>query len=692
MVNLVPIAFALVCAGLPDPIVPFDFKAGDPGKQVEALKTLHREFGLRRFVLTAPGMLRPFGRYDEKTHAAIGESLANVKKAFAGTDVEIGWWDYPTIRGGFHERGQHILDCDGNACDALCPLDEEANAAFLGHLRRTMRTGRPSILFIEDDFTLSNHAGLNAMKGCFCPLHLAAYARRTGLSQTAAEIAALFRNPEPTNEPLRRAFADISRESLVALAKRIRAAVDEVDPKVRICLCQSGFVDVDGDSTEAVARALAGGTRPLVRIFGAGYFNENRPSDLPVELAHAFWSAAHLPPDIELLHESDPYPHSRFYNSTRFLMSEVFAAFMAGVDDSFLYCTAYSDDPLCDTAYAAAFNRNRARLAAVREFRRRSSLVGIRAAYDPEEVYLVRATEKGSATGMLTEDAYFLARHGFPMTTAGGSASVLFGSSALHLSEARLREILSGAVLVDAEAAVGLAKRGLGDLLGCSAVADDGLRFYLERTLPAGGLRKSGTNPYHHRLPGPPILGWTKPPVVYARLVPSPGSETLAVFEDQDGKTVAPSFVFGRNRLGGRVGTLAFSVGGNRSPALYSPLKQELFRAFFVRATDGALDVCAPRTPGTWVVAAVSDDGRQMMAMVNNLAGEPRDDIALELSARWRGRPVSRLDAEGRWAPLGVAGDRLDLGFSCEPMVPEFLLFASARTDGTKAVPPGLID
>ena len=84
---------------------------------------------------------------------------------------------------------------------------------------------------------------------------LNAFAKRTGCQMTAGELGAVFDNPTPENEHLRKAFAEVSRESLVQFCRRLRSAVDEVDPSVRICLCQSAQVDIDGDTTEADVRA-----------------------------------------------------------------------------------------------------------------------------------------------------------------------------------------------------------------------------------------------------------------------------------------------------------------------------------------------------------------------------------------------------------------------------------------------------
>ena len=72
-------------------------------------------------------------------------------------------------------------------------------------------------------------------------------------------------------------------------------------------------------------------------------------------------------------------------------------------------------------------------------------------------------------------------------------------------------------------------------------------------------------------------------------------------------------------------------------------------------------------------MAAVSDDGRELLVMVNNLAGERRDDIALDFSAKWHGGKVERLEMDGSWSEVGRVAATTKLGFACEAMVPEFV-------------------
>ena len=333
-------------------LVPVDWTGEPLETQVKELRKMYVRYGLRKFVLIGPWHTQYERDLPLTEWERLGDSIAYAKKELADLDVEIGWWVVPTLRGGRHRPFQHIMDCDGRETHASCPLDRRFGKDFSAKIAACVRRARPSVIFFEDDFTLSNHGGMNAMRGCFCPLHLAEYAKRTGHMRTAKEIADMFRRPTAANASLRKAFAELSRDSLAGLAASVRAAIDMVDPSIRICLCQSGFADIDGDATEAVARAFAGMTRPMVRVFGASYFNENAPATLPGELAHAFWSAQHLGKDMELLHETDPYPHTRFCNSSLYLFSELAAAVMAGVTGSYYYCTQYSDDPMGDDGYA----------------------------------------------------------------------------------------------------------------------------------------------------------------------------------------------------------------------------------------------------------------------------------------------------------------------------------------------------
>lgn len=655
-------------------IVPVNWMVTNVAERVADLRKLH-DLGFSRYVLITPWRRRYSNQADVNRYAQSGRDIAAAKAALSDLpDVEIGWWLAPSISSAHGFPGQRIIDCEGHDTFAACPLSEEFADALCERIEACIGIGRPSVMFVEDDYTLSNHGGMNAMKGCFCPLHLAEYAKRVGREYTGAEIAAMFRGPTKENAALRRAFAELSRDSLAHLASRVRATIDKVCPEMRVCLCQSGFIDIDGDATEAVARAFAGRTRPMVRVFGAGYFSE-APAKIPGDMAHAFYTAQHLPRDIELVHETDPYPHTRFYNSALYLVSELSAAVMAGLDGSFYYCTQYLDDPLADTGYAKRFMAESRRLGEVRAIRATMRQCGVRMVYDPAEAYMYRETKERMATGMLTVGGYFLGKMGLPMTMAeDASAALLVGTAPNGLSDEQVERILSGGVLMDAEAATLLNKRGFGDLIGCDTVSQPRDMFYDREVIePASGCKGRGRELNNARYRWKAIIGWSPKGSVTAKLVPRPGAEEWSSLYDIDGRKVAPATVYFENAKGGRVCVMHRSLNTQPHPSIYSERKQELFVNLFDRLSRGTLDVCANETPGTWVVAARNDS--ELLVMAENLAGEPRDDFALRFSPEWAGASVFRIEQDGSRKLIGEASGRFRLpAGSLPPTTPEFFL------------------
>lgn len=666
------------CDGALDPIVPISVKNCSDAELVRDLRAARTRWGYRRFVLCGPGMeLSRFNLDSIEAFRALGERIAHVRESLADTDIELGWWNEPTLRRGADGDETRIVDCDGNRSDAICPLDPAFADRFARSIAETCRIGRPFVVFIEDDFDVSWHRGLNPLGGCFCSRHLAAVSERMGKKLTAAEITEAFRCRTPDNEPIRRTFAEVSKASLVGLARRIRAAIDSVDPTIRVCLCQSYHADTDGDATLALARAFAGGTRPLVRVWGAQYNSENCGPSLPGLLAHAVWSVANLPQDLELVHESDPYPHNRFFKSAAFLGSEISGAFMAGVSDSFLYCSQYLDDPFEDAGYADWFARNRKRLKTVRDFRRRSELVGVGISFDPKEHYLVRS--RGGALNALEDFGYFLGRFGFPLTAKMPSVTLLSAQSAERMTDAELRTALSGGVFLDAEAAVAVSRRGLSDLIGVVAEPVDVLPATGEIVLPAANCRRRGKRMNCFMLD--PVGGAERG--LRARLTVRPGAEVLSEYVDSRGRAVAPSVTFFRNAIGGRSGVMAQGIAGNRSSSVYNSRKQELLVNLFGRLSGETLDVCAAETPSTWLSAAVSSCGDELLVMVDNLSGEERCDVVLRFAGKWSDAKAFNLDPEGEWKPLGQVAGRWKVPLPLPFLKPEFILLQNKRAKGT---------
>lgn len=656
-----------------DPVVPVFYRSLGVKNTVEELRRITAATGLRRFFLCGPCFNDVmFGPFPDDLYAKIGEDVAAVKKRLAGTGIEISWWCSPSIR--YFSDFPSIEDAAGNKSrdNKKCPLDEAFAADYAAKIQSVAKA-HPAMICIEDDFTLSWGRGLNG-GACYCKRHLGEFAKRYGKALPAKEIDAAFRNRSAENLAVRRAFADTVRESLVSLARRVRAAVDAVDPSIRIMVCEPGGADKDGDALEAVARAFAGGTRPAVRPYGAVYGAETTPAAIPGALAHAVWTIERLPKDIETFFEADAYPHNRFYSSASQLTSIMAGAAMAGSDDFLFYCLQYLDDPLEDAGYANAFRALKPRLDAVRRFirERQARLTGARICWRAEDLSLTRG--HGYSHGQqLASGAYLLSKFGIPYTTrAGGDPVLLLGNVAETMTDDEIRELLSGGILMDAPAAVLLAKRGFGDCIGADVVPIDGRpRITDERIRSEAGCTKRGRRMNAFYVFPAGSEGTAER---FAELKPHAGTEVWSDFYGPDGRYVMPSVVFSRNRLGGRVGIVAMALIGNRSSGLYNLRKQELLRRLFEKLSPGAVPVSAVDVPGIWLMASVSSDGQEMLLMVNNLSGDDREGVTLSFSDLWRGAEIKRVGTSGSASPCGRADAVWTVPFALGQMKPEFLI------------------
>ena len=659
-----------------DPVVPLMWRRGAVEETANDLKAIARQSGLRRFFIAGPGfnevMYAPFAT---NLYAEMGREIGDIAKRVADDGIEVGWWCSPSIRyvSGFSP----IEDAFGgrSADNKKCPLDPAFQADWAEKVKAVVAAARPRMINIEDDYTLAWGRGLNN-GGCFCERHLALFAKIYGKQLSAAEIADAFKNRTNENLPIRRAFADTVRESLCVLARKVREAVDEVDPTVRICVCEPGLnADKDGASVEAVARAFAGSnTRPAIRPSGAIYGAQTTPADVPGAIAHTFYTLARLPKDIETFYEADPYPHNRFFASASQMGSLMAGAAFAGSQNLLLYCLQYLDDPFEDRGYADEFNRLRPRLEAVRDFNlsRRTTLRGVRIVWTSDAMALTRGLG-GGRDAQLADEAFILAKFGLPYTMSANGPAILAGNIVESLTDEELGKILSGGVLVDALAADLLVKRGFGRDLGTDVkIAGGRLPVIREEILPAAGLKRRGrdVNAFYIFSAGTEGTVHT-----FATLTPHEGTEVWSRFSGVGGKEVTPSLTVARNSRGGCAAVMATSLVGNRSSGLLNLRKQELWQNLFRKLAPNAIPVMALDAPGIWTLASVSEDGREMMVMVNNLSGDVRENLSFSLADEWAGATVCRLGFDGRgekgekvaavWTPKCVFGQ----------MQPEFFVF-----------------
>ena len=663
--------------GAMEPIVPLNYKCIGVDKAVSEIKKIRTQTSIRRFLMTGPGFNSVmFGPFSDDLYSKIGDDISAIREKLSDTDIEISWWCSPSIR--YFSHFTSITDSKGNKSEdnKKCPFDEAFAADFASKVKSVAKS-RPKIINIEDDFTLSWGRGLGEGGPCFCKKHLDDFAARYGKALSAEEINGAFKNRTPENLKIRQAFADSIRQSLVFIASKVRAAVDEVDPSIRIMLCETGGIVKDGNALVPVLRAFAGNTRPAVRPSGAIYGAETTPADIPRALSHTLWTLEHLPSDIETFYEADVYPHNRFFSSASQLMSLMAGAQMMGADNHLLYALQYLDDPFEDPGYAKAFVSLKPKLEFVRSFikERSSRLEGVRIVWTAADAYLTRGYGTGHSV-QLSSGAYLLSKFGIPYTSRSdsNSAALMIGEVAETMSDDEIRRLLSEGVILDAPAAHLLALRGFSKEIGCEVELFKGCpKIIDEEILPAAGCKKPGrhTNAFYIFFAG------TEGTVSqFAKLTPAEKTQVWGQFYGIDGKRYMPSITFAENSLGGKVAIIATSLAGNRSSGLLNLRKQELIVNLIEKLSPGSLPVSVCNAPGIWTLSSVSQSGKEMLLMVNNLSGDARDDVTLAFKGKWKGAKVSRVLADGSLSSLGLTTKEWKVPFLLGQMEPEFFVLS----------------
>lgn len=641
-----------------DPIVPVRFFTNRKDKMLQQLIALKKEYGLKRFLLVAPMEdIRLTGYPDRKVYQQIGSTILEVKRALHPYDISIGWWCAPSIRSGYDSRFRYITDLSGYVSDNTpCPLDPVFREEFSDNVALVVDIARPFAVQFEDDFELSWQPGPKPPYvnfGCFCPLHLAEFSKRQERILKREELLELFKKNDDEAIALRRSWAELSRDTLAGFAKLVREKVDKAAPETRISLCQAGVSDFDGDFTEAVTRAFAGNTRPMVRLYGSSY-SSDEPVSLPGSIFHALYSRQHLPADFECLHESDTYPHTRFFMSAAKLRSFMTAAFAYGFNDSLLYATQYLDNLLEERGYLEMFKREVKRFSKIKEDVVNAPLAGCEILHLP--FAHVAVPYRGGTPGAPQNPwINVLGRSGIPYTSKNGKVKVVSGACLKIMSDEEIKSLLHSAVLLDGYAAYILSQKGYGKWIGAEVKPGKDPNFCFE------GIRNISR---HKNIKGELMYnliffpGSSSEGGIFYEIDPDPKAEIITDFLDPEEKPVIPGFIRFENEWGSRVAITAFDLHQNKSSAVFNYKKKELLRETIEWLGKEPLPVFINDHPNVFCICNKNVAGKYLIVTAINLSSDESNILSIDIPAGWEKAAVFKLQSEGNWTPLSAK--RLD--------------------------------
>lgn len=341
-----------------------------------------------------------------------------------------------------------------------CPSDKRFLEKMQSCLKDVTGTGVDLIL-MNDDLRFGQWNGF----GCLCKNHIEMICDQLGECIEKEKLKDLILSGGKNK--YRDAFLAANKKILEHYAVRMRQAVDEVNPEVRLgfCACMSSW-DIDGNAFE-LARLFAGKTRPILRLIGAPYWakskawGNNLQDVVELERMEAGWNPY---TDIELIAEGDAYPRPRLNCAANYLEGFDTAIRASGELDGILkICIDYVSNVGYEKGYLKQYIKNKDVYHEIEKHFSNKKQIGIRVY---ESMNKVSAMQFPNALGGKSdmEDVFFssaarvLAANAIPTVYRGhGITGIAFGENAYALTE----EDLSNGLIVDALAAKILTDRGI---------------------------------------------------------------------------------------------------------------------------------------------------------------------------------------------------------------------------------------
>ena len=398
------------------------------------------------------------------------ERIKETVEYFRSAGFEVGLWSGTlgnghslTVEGRLLE-GLNFTQITGIAGEAKpklsnCPLDENFVKACQDGMRQ-IASFNPDLIMIDDDLRFYGRMGVRFP--CFCPLHLREYYKRIGkeIPREELERTILTGGESKYRTELLKLFG----ESFIGFAKSLRAAVDEVNPNIRLGQCTFETWDMMGTDPIEISKALAGGTKPFVRISGAPFRDPNIIHITEFSRQQFAWGRDS---GVEMFAEGDVYPRPRSGVPSRPL--ELFELLLTadGTSDGMLaYLFDYNSKPTYETGYVDRYVRNSRTRDTLREMFAGKRPVGVEVAgfahkaetwelpteFQPKALELMLGAVKPASAELLSNNSIptaFAPQKDYPL--------LIIGENARHVD----LSVLSRGAIIDVNAAMILKERGV---------------------------------------------------------------------------------------------------------------------------------------------------------------------------------------------------------------------------------------
>jgi len=551
---------------------------------------------------------------------------------------------------------QTMMDWRGRAASAVvCPLDNNWRA-YYEEVLDVFAAENFRVIWLDDDIRLANHAPLD-WGGCWCPLHIAEFNRRAGISATREQIVAASMQPgEP--HPWREVWLDMWEETMLQLVTKFRQVIEPYG--VQLGLMSSGPMmhAMEGRRWQDWWNALNGNRPTPHRLHFTGY-NDTLGSSLPLMIHMMDMNRSLERPDTEIDPEIENFPHG-WNKSLRQTAAQMVLSQISGAHFLYLSLYDYLGNPKEDFSEIEGFLSGwKPTLDWLSElFPPSMQSKGVGCLWSPDQTRYKHA-KPGAVTWM---DSLFCPTHGWPAWLGGFGVpfqmrpndriNALGGDMAWAFDEDTLRQMLSQGLLLDGPAALILQERGLGNYLGLvnmRVVTQADLLFSIEEltderfTQRKGALIDINDKPCTQKI----IQG-----------IPYPGAELISLLRDPHFREIGHGVVIFENELGGRVAICPWDVNAAEN----SSGQRTIYRAAQIQALVGYLSrgLSQGSVSGSpWLVSQFFCDGQQWRGVIWNASPDAVQEIRVDLPAEMKIiRQAVQLNAEGKKIPANHDDNR----------------------------------
>ncbi len=537
---------------------------------------------------------------------------------------------------GFQRR----VNINGDVSHAgACPLDNELRL-YTSEVYKLWAELEPNVIFVDDDYRNILGEGLQ----CFCPLHMESISGHYGSTVTREQMADALHKDSTGSMKLRRACQDALSSALVSFAEEIYEAVTSVSPNTRLGIMTANVPGgLFGEDIHALASALAGDNRPLVRP-QVGIYTEPHLHSIPGVLLNPSFLRDACGQDIELWVEMENYPFTSYSKSAQMTLLQMTICLLLGNDKQAINIFDLYGHPLSDNEdIVAMLEEKRPYMEAIsRLVPSESPNEGIRSFIHKDSPAVRRCEPSGAIIDGRPYDTW-LPNLGLPMGFKSSAFNFIAGDDILALDDQQIGELLKAGAVMDARALECLWLRGFGERVGVKcgeAINIDNVGYET--------FTSAEFNPkYQNRLF--PLRAFSQPGHFMELQAESGG---ISFINNYKGERVSPSVVVTENADGERFAVLAHT-GINSPYTMENTPRAEQLKNVFEWVARKPLPVCVIDRPYVWPILSRDTDRELITLGLVNLSTETYKDLLISLPDYSQGyNHVYKVEADGNLYPI----------------------------------------